>query len=245
MLFTLINTYWSVICRRLNSLRYIQTIYAWNVAFFQHLKAWKMSQSLGPKLSDYKTFAWISVTVDGLMFEKLTTETSTWDICKQCDVLQHKNYMCLSQVCRFNITAISSLNNSIFKPPNLISTQIATFVMLYDSSCSYPCLFLMCHTPSWCMENQCHACALPFAWSWYRYRCKLKVDWCFLQCMHTHILTIHHNMPATRRKQSVHHWTLYRKEWNFSLKTKVLGTLLCLNCNYEVTETGSQPSLDT
>jgi len=30
------------------------------------------------------------------------------------------------------------------KFPNLISMQSARFFMLYDNSCSYPCLFLMC-----------------------------------------------------------------------------------------------------
>jgi len=35
-------------CRRHNNLGYVQKLCAWNVAFFQRLKVWKMSQSFGP-----------------------------------------------------------------------------------------------------------------------------------------------------------------------------------------------------
>jgi len=55
----------------------------------QYLKAWKMSQSFGPKLSDSNVIAWILVAVAGFMFEKLIAETSTWEIWKRADVLQH------------------------------------------------------------------------------------------------------------------------------------------------------------
>jgi len=60
------------------------------------------------------TFAWISVTVAGFVFEKLTTETSTWAIWKQADVLQPKQmiYLRLLQVFKLNTTALCSLNNS-------------------------------------------------------------------------------------------------------------------------------------
>jgi len=44
----------------------------------QYLKAWKMSQSFGPKPSDSKVIAWILLTEAGFMFEKLTAETSKW-----------------------------------------------------------------------------------------------------------------------------------------------------------------------
>jgi len=89
--FTLTITHGSVMCIRHSSLEYVQTLCAWNVAFCHHLKACKKSQSFGPKLSDSVSLVWISVTVAGFMFEKLTTETSTWDIWKQADVLQYKN----------------------------------------------------------------------------------------------------------------------------------------------------------
>jgi len=89
--FTLTITHGSVMCIRHSSLEYVQTLCAWNVAFCHHLKACKKSQSFGPKLSDSVSLVWISVTVAGFMFEKLTTETSTWDVWKQADVLQYKN----------------------------------------------------------------------------------------------------------------------------------------------------------
>jgi len=84
------------------------------------------------------------------------------------------------------------------KPPNSISIDIARFVMLYVNSCSYPCLLFICNkskkTPSSYIDNNGQTCAIRFAWCWYRWRHKLNVDSCFLQCMGTHISIFHHSM---------------------------------------------------
>jgi len=62
------------------------------------------------------------------------------------------NYLRHLQVCLFNITSIYS--------------QIERFVMLYDNSCSYLRLLVICHklrnTTSFYMENECPILALYF-----------------------------------------------------------------------------------
>jgi len=121
------------------------------------------------------------------------------------------NILRFSQVLRLNITFIYSLNNSTLNlqthfPANC-NVCHAIWQQLFLSSFDSDKSQVKEHAKFLHGKWMPHLCFMnkkvyQIARSWYRWKYKLKVDWCFLQCMGTHISIIHHNMPKTSHIQN-------------------------------------------